>query len=133
MRLQARKADPNYWPWRVGLPMPNWACGGSKARKWLSKHHLSRASERIYRGIYGASCNVFEAGALDRYERRARSRRKFAIRDYVAARAALPPRQRPIEDQPSEEIAIAEQHEKYVLSSFWPNEPNLASASDTAA
>ena len=84
----------------------------------------------LSRGIYGASCNVFEAGALDRYERRARSRRKFAIRDYDAARAALPPRQRSIEDQPSEEIANAVQHDKCVLSSFWQNEPNLASGSD---
>ena len=40
----------------------------------------------------------FEAGALDRYERRARSRRKFAIRDYETARAALEARQRPIEN-----------------------------------
>jgi hypothetical protein len=39
----------------------------------------------------------FEAGALERYERRARSRRKFAIRDYDTARAELTARQRPIE------------------------------------
>jgi hypothetical protein len=36
----------------------------------------------------------FEAGALERYEMRARSRRKFAIRDYDAARAELPARPR---------------------------------------
>lgn len=44
----------------------------------------------------------FEAGALDRYEKRVRSRRKFAIRDYEAARVALPTRRRPIEKCPSE-------------------------------
>jgi hypothetical protein len=44
----------------------------------------------------------FEAGAFDRYEKRARSRRKFAIRDYDAARVALPTRRRPIEKCPSE-------------------------------
>ena len=86
----------------------------------LPLESLRADSSRV---IHGASCNVFEAGALDRYERRARSRRKFAIRDYDAAPAALPPRQRPIEDKPSEEIAIAVQHDKSVLSSFWPNEP----------
>jgi hypothetical protein len=40
----------------------------------------------------------FEPCALDRYERRARSRRRFAIRDYDDARAALAARKRSIED-----------------------------------
>ena len=58
--------------------------------------------------VHGASRNSvsplrdsgkdFEAGTLNRYEKRARSRRKFAIRDYDAARAALAACQRPIEN-----------------------------------
>ncbi len=62
--------------------------------------------------VHGASRNAvvplrslgkdFEAGALDRYEKRARSRRKIAIRNYDAGRAALAARQRLIEKYPSE-------------------------------
>jgi hypothetical protein len=57
--------------------------------------------------VHGASRNSvtplrslskdFEAGALDLYEKRARSRRKFAIREYDDARAALAVRQRVID------------------------------------
>jgi hypothetical protein len=74
-------------------------------------HGVSRNSVTSLRSLGKG----FETGTLDRYERRARSQRKCAIRDYDAARAYWPP----ANDPPKTKKQL-----DYVLSSFWPNEPN---------
>jgi hypothetical protein len=57
-------------------------------------HGVSRSSVTSLRSLG----KDFETDTLDRYERRARSQRKCAIRDYDAARAALAARQQPTEN-----------------------------------